>query len=169
MAGAYQTLDLIPAPGYYFVSLSEAIWDSGEIPYNSIAWYAISAEADPANVPAADWREMDPYPWQCQAGSACNYAGRDETLWIEPGYTFHIRVMVKFPQFNTWAFFLIDDITVVAADPESPNAGDPNGFYEWLDWSDDMFLVEDEKCHYEVEFCVPYVPVNVTVPTHAFR
>jgi hypothetical protein len=172
-AGAYQVMDELPAPGYYFVNISESIFaDPAAGPYNAVAWYAISEHEDPAMVEAGDWRELDPFWYQCPNDQPlCTYVGRDETVWIEPGWTFHVMVSQKFPHFNTWSLFIIDDISVVAADPDPTTNFDldaPNGYYVWLDWQEVTFwgflLDADEKCHYLDEWCVPFVPTMVYIP-----
>lgn len=147
-AGAYQQLDQITEAGYYFVSVSEAIWSIGEVvPYNSVAWYAISASSDPAMV--TDWRELDPFVTQCVNGAeSCVYAGRDETVWINPGDYFHLRVEQKFPVHQGSTVFVIDDISIAAIGDGTEDTN--NGYFVWMnDADDDDGDGGDERWHFE--------------------
>lgn len=146
-AGATQPLSLVTTGGNYFVNVSETIWYGGDtLPYNSVAWYAISDSATAAGVSAGEWRELDPYTYQCPNGDGmCIYSGRDETVWIDPGQYFHIMVGMKFPVYNAWSFFVIDDISIVPADGSDDAA---NGYYDWVndDPSDVKWHLFDEDC-----------------------
>lgn len=153
-AGAWQPLDQVTTAGYYFINISEAIWYTtgrGTAAYNSVAWYAISDTNNPWD--SEDWRELDPYVVQCSSDyEFCNYAGRDETIWVEPGQYLHLIVAHKFPVFNASSLFLLDDVSLVPADSNTdsnPNATDPNGFYDWLNDAP-----ADVKCHWFDEFCI---------------
>ena len=137
-AGAYQQLTRIPVAGLYYVSVSATAFSDGKTgPYNSVAWYAISDSPDPAAV--TDWRELFPDQFVCDNGDGrCNYVGRDETVQINPGQYFHLQVGRKFPEFFGWTMFIIDDISIVAADG---TLNTQNGFYNWCnsrpeDWKD---------------------------------
>lgn len=154
-AGAVQPLTRVTSAGYYFVSVSETIWYGGETgPYNSVAWYAISASASPAGVASSEWRELDPYTIQCHNSSgSCVYSGRDETVWIDPGTYFHLMVGMKFPFYNAWSFFVIDDISIVPAGGVEDTV---NGFYDWVNDSP-----EDVKWHFEEETCWDCEPTQV--------
>ena len=155
-AGAYQHLDMIGEAGYYFVSVSEAIWYIGQTaPYNSVAWYAISEYEDPSMV--TEWRELDEYVIQCaNKYEICDYAGRDETVWIDPGDYFHLRVQQKSAHFGA-TVFVIDDISIVAADGTDTT---DNGFYVWVnDDSGDG----DDKWHYNDSSSAPSSGSIVTV------
>lgn len=160
-AGVWQQLD-VPSEGYYFINVSEAIWwndDRGTTAYNSIAWYAIADSMDPFS--SSDWRELDPYTYQCpNSYEVCNYAGRDETVWVEPGQYLHLIVGQKFPVFNASTVFLLDDVSLVSANPNGANAGDANGYY---DWYDDVLSSEayDDKCHWLDEACLGFATVVV--------
>lgn len=155
-AGAQQKLNQITEDGYYFVQISETIWyDVSTGPYNSVAWYAISTESDPANV--TNWHELDPYTIQCpNALEHCTYEGRDETVYIEKDSYFHLKVGQKFPVFGAETVFIIDDISIVAADGTDTQY---NGFYMWQD--DFNADLTDDKCHYYDETCgsTPFVEV----------
>lgn len=143
-AGAYQQLTRIPAAGLYYVSVSTTAFSDGKTgPYNSVAWYAISDSANPAEV--NDWRELFPDQFVCPNGDGvCNYVGRDETVQINPNQYFHLMVGRKFPEFLGWTMFIIDDISIVAADG-TPNT--ENGFYNWCDGRPEDFKVhEDTGC-----------------------
>lgn len=143
-AGAYQQLTRIPAAGLYYVSISTTAFSDGKTgPYNSVAWYAISDSASPAEV--TDWRELFPDQFVCPNGDGvCNYVGRDETVSISPGQYFHIMVGRKFPEFLGWTMFVIDDISIVAANG-TPNT--ENGFFNWCNGRPEDFKAHDsDKC-----------------------
>ncbi|HEY1409412.1 MAG TPA: hypothetical protein VF434_10735 [Promineifilum sp.] len=127
-AGAYQQLNEIPVSGLYYVSVSTTAFSDGKTgPYNSVAWYAISDSSDPSGV--TDWRELFPDTLVCaNSAGVCNYVGRDETVNINPGQYFHLMVGRKFPEFFGWTMFIIDDISIVAADG---TLNTDNGFYNW--------------------------------------
>lgn len=138
-AGAWQQLTRIPVEGLYYVQVSTTAFDDGKTgPYNSVAWYAISDFADPALV--TEWRELFPDQFVCDNGDErCNYVGRDETVPIKPGQYFHLKVGRKFPEFFGWTMFVIDDISIVAADGTT---GTTNGYYNWCN-----ARPEDVKVH----------------------
>jgi hypothetical protein len=143
-AGAHQQLTRIPVAGNYYVSVSTTAFSDGKTgPYNSVAWYAISDSPEPSAV--TDWRELFPDEDVCVNGDGvCNYVGRDETVWINPGQYFHLMVGRKFPEFFGWTMFVIDDISIVAADGTLDTA---NGFYNWCNARPEDFKVhEDEDC-----------------------
>lgn len=142
-AGAYQQLARIPVAGYYFVSISVSAWEQGNTgPYNSVAWYAISDAADPSLVDQEQWKELYPDQFVCTTGDGiCNYVGRDETVWINPGQYFHVQVGRKFPEFFGSTMFIIDDISIVAADG---TLNTENGFYNWCDGRPEDFKVHDD-------------------------
>lgn len=139
-AGAYQQLTRIPTPGLYYVSISTTAFSDGKTgPYNSVAWYAISDSANPAEV--TDWRELFADQFVCDNGDGiCNYVGRDETVTINPGQYFHLKVGRKFPEFLGWTMFIIDDISIVAADG---TATTENGFFNWCDGRPEDFKVHE--------------------------
>lgn len=149
-AGAYQKLDLIPEAGYYFVNVSETIWYGVDtVPYNSVAWYAISDSESPSGVAADEWKELDPYTIQCPNDwELCDYAGRDETVWVEPGQYFHLKVAQKFPVMNSWTTFVIDDISIAPLEEDPENQ--ENGFYDWV--NDDPV---DTKWHWYDNYACP--------------
>jgi hypothetical protein len=104
-----------------------------------VAWYSISDSANPAEV--TDWRELFPDQFVCPNGDGvCNYVGRDETVQINPGQYFHVMVGRKFPEFLGWTMFIIDDISIVAADG-TPNT--ENGFYNWCNGRPEDFKAHD--------------------------
>jgi hypothetical protein len=142
-AGAYQQLTRIPVAGLYYVSVSATAFSDGKTgPYNSVAWYAISDSPDPALV--TDWRELFPDQFVCANGDGvCNYVGRDETVQINPGQYFHLQVGRKFPEFFGWTMFVIDDISIVAADG---TLGTENGFYNWCNSRPEDFKDHDGVC-----------------------
>ncbi|MEZ4516806.1 MAG: hypothetical protein R3C44_08200 [Chloroflexota bacterium] len=144
-AGAHQQLTRIPAPGHYYVSISATAFEDGRTgPYNSMAWYAISDEENPGMV--TDWRELYPDQYVCDNGDeVCNYVGRDETVQINPGQYFHIMVGRKFPEFFGWTMFVIDDVSIVAADGTTDTS---NGFFNWCNASpEDIKFHGDEACN----------------------
>ena len=114
-AGAYQQLDLLPQADHYWITTHVTMWGKGStIPYNSVAWYGIGATADPASV--AQWRELSPQPYPCpNALGACIHVGRYETLYLEPGQYFHLRVAQHFPVVGAWTVFGLDDFSIVPA------------------------------------------------------
>jgi len=143
-AGAVQQLTRIPVEGLYYVSISVTAFEGGNTgPYNSMAWYAISDSPTAAGV--TDWRELYPDQFVCSNGDAvCNYVGRDETVTIKPGQYFHVMVGRKFPEFFGWTMFVIDDISIVAADG---TLGTANGFYNWCNARPEDFKVHgNEAC-----------------------
>ena len=143
-AGAVQQLTRIPVEGLYFVSISVTAFEDGKTgPYNSMAWYAISDSPTAAGV--TDWRELFPDEYVCDNQAAvCNYVGRDETVSIKPGQYFHVMVGRKFPEFFGWTMFVIDDISIVAANG-TPNTA--NGFYNWCNARPEDFKVHgNEAC-----------------------
>lgn len=132
-AGAYQHLTEIPAAGYYFVNASvTAYWVRDTGPYNSVAWYAVSDSSNPGEV--EHWRELYADLFVCANAGNCTYAGRNETVWIEPGQYFHLRVAQKFPVLFSGTFFILDDVSIVRAGDETQMEAfdDPNGFYQWV-------------------------------------
>ena len=143
-AGAHQVLNRVPVAGYYYVSTSLTAWEDGNTgPYNSVAWYAISDQEDPALV--TEWKELFPDQFVCNNGGTCNYVGRDETVWINPGQHFHVMVGRKFPELFGWTMFVVDDISIVAADGTT---GTTNGFYNWCNASpEDVKVHGDEACN----------------------
>ena len=144
-AGAVQQLTRIPVEGLYYVSISVTAFEGGNTgPYNSMAWYAISDSPNASEV--TDWRELYPDQFVCTNGDAvCNYVGRDETVPIKPGQYFHIMVGRKFPEFFGWTMFVIDDISIVAADG---TLGTTNGFYNWCNARPEDFKVHgNEACN----------------------
>jgi hypothetical protein len=143
-AGAYQQLTRIPVEGNYYVSVSATAFSDGKTgPYNSVAWYAISDSPTAAGV--TDWRELFPDQFVCANGDGvCNYVGRDETVWIKPGQYFHLMVGRKFPEFFGWTMFIIDDISIVAADG---TLNTENGFFNWCNARpEDVKYHEDGTC-----------------------
>lgn len=141
-AGAVQQLTRIPVEGLYYVSISLTAFEGGNTgPYNSMAWYSISDSPNAAEV--TDWRELYPDQFVCTNGDAvCNYVGRDETVTIKPGQYFHVMVGRKFPEFFGWTMFVIDDISIVAADG---TLGTANGFYNWCNARPEDFKVHDNE------------------------
>jgi len=150
-AGAHQQLNRIPATGLYYVSVSLTAFEGGNTgPYNSVAWYAISNEENPALV--TEWKELFPDQFVCDnQAEVCNYVGRDETVSISPGQYFHVQVGRKFPEFFGWTMFIVDDISIVAADGTT---GTTNGFYNWCNASP-----EDIKVHGN-EACRSYTEIH---------
>ncbi len=141
-AGAHQQLTRIPASGLYYVSVSLTAFEDGKTgPYNSVAWYAISDEENPALV--TEWKELYPDQYVCDNGAGrCNYVGRDETVSINPGQHFHVQVGRKFPEFFGWTMFVIDDISIVAADGTT---GTENGFFNWCNARPEDVKVHDQS------------------------
>ncbi len=141
-AGAVQQLTRIPVEGLYYVSISVTAFEDGKTgPYNSMAWYAISDSPTAAGV--TDWRELFSDQFVCDNQAAvCNYVGRDETVSIKPGQYFHVMVGRKFPEFFGWTMFVIDDISIVAADGTLDTA---NGFYNWCNGRPEDFKVHDDE------------------------
>lgn len=139
-AGAYQQLTRIPVEGLYYVSVSTTAFEDGRTgPYNSVAWYAISDEMNPGLV--TDWRELYPDQFVCANGDGvCNYVGRDETVTIKPGQYFHLMVGRKFPEFFGWTMFVIDDISIVAADG---TLNTENGFFNWCNGNPEDYKYHD--------------------------
>lgn len=158
---ATQSLDGIEAAGHYwvqvhatmfaeypFLPLSNGIVVFDPIIANSVAWYAISDEADPTMVDSSEWREMFlnqfdgigiPGVLACPNGlEFCGQMGRYENLYLEPGQYLHLKAGHKFSTFNIWTVFEFDDISIVPIDMEAEEE-DLSGF--WLDGE----LVWDEN------------------------
>jgi hypothetical protein len=143
-AGAHQALTRIPSAGLYYVTVSLTAFEGGNTgPYNSVAWYAISDQEDPGLV--TEWKELYPDQYVCDnLAEVCNYVGRDETVQIAPGQHFHVMVGRKFPEFFGWTMFIVDDISIVAADG---TAGTENGFFNWCNASpEDVKVHDDGSC-----------------------
>ncbi len=146
-AGAYQQLTRIPVAGLYYVSVSATAFSDGKTgPYNSMAWYSIGESPTAASV--TDWRELFADQFVCDN---CRHASAtssvsDETVTIKPGQYFHVAMVGrKFPEFFGWTMFVIDDITIVAADGTLNTA---NGFYNWCNGRPEDFKVDDgEVCN----------------------
>lgn len=131
-AGAYQKLDQITEAGPYWVTTHMTMW--GKIAhalYNSVGWYGIGDNADPSSV--EEWRELSPLPIPCpNLLGACLYIGRYETITIEPGQYFHLRVGHKFSSYNAWTVFGLDDFSIVPAGGEVIKDGFwPDGLTFW--------------------------------------
>ena len=153
-AGIVQQLNDVPAAGTYFVNVSVTSWatDAGSMPYNNVAWYAISDSAEASGVAADEWKELYPDVYVCENGNGvCNYVGRDEMVTVEPGQYFHVKVGRKFAGQGATTF-VIDDISLFTDDKTSPN----NGFYNWR--ADDP----DASCkwHYNAETTACSSPNN---------
>ncbi len=131
-AGAYQQLDQIAQAGHYWVTTHMTMWGSAEpVLYNSVGWYGIGPSADPASV--EQWRELTPLPIPCpnQLG-ACLYIGRYETVFLEPGQYFHLRAGHKFPVYNAWTVFGLDDFSIIPATGSVVEDGFwPDGLVVW--------------------------------------
>lgn len=131
-AGAYQPLDQITSPGQYWVVTHMTMWGRiSDALYNSVGWYGIGSSADPASV--EEWREMTPLPLPCpNLLGVCLHIGRYETVPIEPGDYFHLRVGHKFPVYNVWTVFGLDDFSIVPAGGEVIEDGFwPDGLVTW--------------------------------------
>lgn len=126
-AGIRQHLDAVTTGGYYWINIHETIWyGGGTSGYNSMAWYTISSEEDPYM--ATGWRELDPFTIQCpNTDGACLRVSRQETVWVDPGSYLHIAVGHKWPVYNAWSVFAIDDISLV---PASGSPGDSGFFFD---------------------------------------
>lgn len=131
-AGAYQQLDQVEEAGYYWLTTHMTMW--GEVPkvlYNSVGWYGIGDSADPASV--GDWRELSPLPIPCPNQlRVCIHVGRYETIYVEPGQYFHLRVGHNFPAYNVWTVFGLDDFALSPAGGEVIEDGFwPDGLVYW--------------------------------------
>ena len=62
---------------------------------------------------------------------------------INPGQYFHLQVGRKFPEFFGWTMFIIDDISIVAADG---TLNTDNGFYNWCNSRPEDFKDHDGVC-----------------------
>jgi hypothetical protein len=121
---ATQELSLLPGSDYYWVTVHITAWGNKDgsgynrsaALYNSLAWYAISTEANPMDVDASEWRELFPDSTVCEnENEICNHLGRHETVFIEDGSYFHLKAGHKFNFFNAWTVFGMDDISIVDA------------------------------------------------------
>jgi hypothetical protein len=139
-AGMAQQLDVAPEGGYYWTTVHATMF--GEYRFfeafgylfvdadnvaNAFAWYAIDGHADAADV--TGWKELFSVYDVPMAGSpapgwtacpnpyeACYYVGRYETNWVDAGDYMHVMVGHKFPTYNVWTTFVIDDISMTPAE-----------------------------------------------------
>lgn len=106
-------LERIEDADYYWVQVHVTAWQEAvQTAYNSVAWYGFGTAAkDPSSVSA--WYELYPDVRVCPNGvGICNHLARKETRWIEPNSYLYIKVGHKWPEFNVWTVFGIDDIAI---------------------------------------------------------
>jgi hypothetical protein len=137
-AGAWQHLDKISTSGQYVVNVSGTSWYGNQTgAYNTVAWYGIGDSESPSSV--MQWRELYSDRFVCRnIDQVCNYIGRHETIMIEPGQYFHLKVTHKFPFFNSWSVWVLDDISIVPADGSKPATA---GYYNWVDERDNNVVI----------------------------
>lgn len=115
-AGLSQQVSPKLRTGGYWVQIHMTAWEHNvESAYNSIAWYGFGDSPDPNSV--KEWRELFPDEFVCANGDArCNHLGRKETVVIKAGSFLHIQMGMKFPDFNSWTVFGLDDISITGFD-----------------------------------------------------
>ncbi|MBN2002176.1 MAG: hypothetical protein JXA21_02365 [Anaerolineae bacterium] len=107
----------VPKEGDYWVTLHTTAWGSESIPYNSVAWYAITRYYRPWYIEESDWRELYAEPLSCRnSAGQCGFTARRELVHIVPGDTLCLQAGMKFREYNAWTVWVWDDITVVATD-----------------------------------------------------
>ena len=111
-AGMSQQVSPALVTGDYWVQVHITAWEHNvESDYNSIAWYGFGPTDSPSSV--TEWRELFPDPNVCaNEGGHCNHLGRKETVRIEAGSYLHLWMGMKFPDFNAWTVFGVDDISI---------------------------------------------------------
>jgi hypothetical protein len=111
-AGMSQQVSPALVTGDYWVQVHITAWEHNvESDYNSIAWYGFGPTDSPSSV--TQWRELFPDPNVCaNEGGHCNHLGRKETVHIEAGSYLHLWMGMKFPDFNAWTVFGVDDISI---------------------------------------------------------
>lgn len=106
----------VPREGDYWVTIHTTAWGSETIPYNSVAWYAITQYYRPWYVPESAWRELYADPLSCRNGAEqCGFTARRELVHIAPGDTLCLQAGMKFREYNAWTLWVWDDIAVAAA------------------------------------------------------
>ena len=99
------------AGGTYWIQVHVTAWQHNvKSPYNSVAWYGFGTSDDYSSV--SEWRELFPDTFACDNAGICNYLARKESVHINPGDYFHLRMGMKFPDHNAWTTFVVDDISV---------------------------------------------------------
>ncbi len=103
--------------------------------YSYMAYYALVPEADvmragaftPSLVRDDDWKELWPWSSVCSEAvkgwgvtdrmSDCDYVKRAETVSVSASgeYVFILRAELKWPDWRAFAFYIFDDIQVIAA------------------------------------------------------
>jgi hypothetical protein len=107
--------------GPYQVTVHTTAWGKNQLPYNFVAWYAIYPTKNAADVPSSAWRELYPNALVCDNESErCPFVARQETVVIEPGSYLFLRGMLKFREWQAWAMWVWDDISVVGAAQQGP-------------------------------------------------
>ncbi|MCO5185011.1 MAG: hypothetical protein M9928_19035 [Anaerolineae bacterium] len=107
--------------GWWMAGPNSAFVQEGTVA-NSVAFYAISSEADATMVDSSEWRELyitdyttpfEPGVVPCPNGlESCAQMGRYERVTIEPGQYLHLAAGMKFNPFNVWTVFEFDDIAI---------------------------------------------------------
>ncbi len=121
----------VPREGDYWVTLHTTAWGSETIPYNSVAWYAITKYYRPWYVPDSAWRELYADPLSCRnAAGQCEFTARRELVHIVPGDTLCLQAGMKFREYNAWTLWVWDDISVTAAGNGAPGFVD-EGSVQW--------------------------------------
>jgi len=115
-AGLSQQVSPNLTTGQYWVQVHVTAWEHNvESPYNSVAWYGFGHSQDPASV--EEWRELFPDEYVCaNSDGNCNHLGRKESVFIPAGSFLHLWMGMKFPDFNSWTVFGIDDISITGFD-----------------------------------------------------
>jgi len=114
--GAACTLLNVSIADDYWVSVHTSAWGIETIPYNSVAWYAITTSKNPRDVEFFEWRELSADLLSCRNGDEkCAFVARKETVYIEPNSYLCVRAGMKFREYNAWTMWVWDDISITDA------------------------------------------------------
>jgi hypothetical protein len=119
--------------GSYQVTVHTTAWGKNQLPYNFVAWYAIYPTKDADDVPSSAWRELYPNALVCDNESEqCPFVARQETVVIEPDSYLFLRGMLKFREWQAWAMWVWDDISVIdVAQKGSADTSPPGSQTGW--------------------------------------
>lgn len=127
----------------WWMSGPDSAWVQEGTIANSVAFYAISSEADATMVDSSEWRELyitdyttpfEPGVVPCPNGlESCAQMGRYERVTIEPGQYLHLAGGMKFNPFNVWTVFEFDDIAIsmLEKDAEDLSGIENAGTVDW--------------------------------------
>ena len=119
--------------GDYWVTIHTAAWGNENIPYNSMAWYAISTSKNPQDIGASTWRELYPNPHSCRnSETRCDFLARKEVVHIAPKSYLCLQAGLKFDEYNAWTMWIWDDISITdLSSPLGESGFLDDGDVEW--------------------------------------